>query len=146
MLQTLPTISFSPPYSQGISLETALNGPYPPKWRDTREVLTRTSAKIICRINWPGYYPFHAPMNVFDETSQRNPLSKDRLAKNIAKIVIKMLRVNERMSQNTNGKEQWVIRPGLPLSNVILADFRHVSSGSWQPGLFIVESDITRDA
>ncbi|KAI0703570.1 hypothetical protein BC835DRAFT_1318156 [Cytidiella melzeri] len=133
-----PSIDFNVSSARGISLEAAISRSCPAEWEiESMDRLSASSTKITLRILWPGYQPVGKSINISDDTYDRKPITKSKLAYNIAKMVMKTVQEHSNRRQSSAGHEAWAIGPHLSPSEIILAELRHVSEGSWQPALFI---------
>ncbi|KAI0345994.1 hypothetical protein BDW22DRAFT_1353648 [Trametopsis cervina] len=96
-------------------------------------VLNETGTKIAIRILWPGYQPWVQHMHAYDHTNSRQPITKSRLAYDIARLV--KLFVNDMsQAQSTEVSRDWWVS-NFVFEDLILLELRNVSAGSWQPVL-----------
>ncbi|PSS37256.1 hypothetical protein PHLCEN_2v894 [Hermanssonia centrifuga] len=104
--------------------------------RATYPTLTTTSMKITIRINWPGYPPWAQQMHAFTHASVSEPITKQRLAYDIARLVNLFLNdmANVQSMDRSAPGIAWSV-PNIRLDDLVLLELRHVSTGSWQPVL-----------
>ncbi|KIK53907.1 hypothetical protein GYMLUDRAFT_178209, partial [Collybiopsis luxurians FD-317 M1] len=89
---------------------------------------------------WPGYDPWSRAILSKDLRSPPGPITKAKLAKNIAKCVQRFLQEKHKKSAE-NVESRWPASgsdPGsthIKLEDLILVSLHNVSKGSWQPQL-----------
>ncbi|EKM52702.1 uncharacterized protein PHACADRAFT_211921 [Phanerochaete carnosa HHB-10118-sp] len=129
----LPSIRFVHNNIPAIRLRDALASPNLPGLRGARTAptLSNTGMRVTLRIHWPGYPNWRQEngIDLFDHTYQANPLTFERIAHKVARLV-KMF--YDDMQHNVGTEPSWQLQ-GIPFDNLYLVELRHVSRGSWQP-------------
>ncbi|KAI0789015.1 hypothetical protein BC629DRAFT_1513551 [Irpex lacteus] len=94
--------------------------------------------KITIRILWPGYCDSDLQISVRNDKRNAQPITKPKLAFNVCKVILRIIKELSHQSPIVSGQEQWVIPSDVSPKDVVLAQLRHVSRGSWQPVLYVV--------
>ncbi|KAI0802101.1 hypothetical protein BC629DRAFT_1496648, partial [Irpex lacteus] len=88
IFQPRPPIRFSDDGRWGMRLKRALDMDFRGMVdAGAQAVLSETGTKVAIRILWPGYLPWAQHMHAFDHTNARQPITKSRLAYDIARLV-----------------------------------------------------------
>ncbi|KAG6865710.1 hypothetical protein C0991_012526 [Blastosporella zonata] len=93
---------------------------------------------ISVRIQWPGYRPWSRQIPTKDFRSPPQPITKAKLAKNIAKCVERFLSARTGTPLEDDVDPRWKVGPRnyeIKLEDLYLVSMHHVSMGSWQPHL-----------
>ncbi|KAH8832438.1 hypothetical protein DL96DRAFT_1457686 [Flagelloscypha sp. PMI_526] len=92
---------------------------------------------VSIRLEWPGYRQWSRQIPTKDFRSPPGPITRAKLAKNVAKCVQRF--IAERMNHSdADADPRWRIGTGpehIKLEDLILVSMHHVSMGSWQPQL-----------
>ncbi|TFK39968.1 hypothetical protein BDQ12DRAFT_698016 [Crucibulum laeve] len=91
---------------------------------------------VSIRLEWPGYRQWSRQIPTKDFRSPPGPITKAKLAKNVAKCVQRFIdeRKNQPLEEETDVR--WKIgHPHITLDDIVLVSIHHVSLGSWQPHL-----------
>jgi len=92
---------------------------------------------ISVRIEWPGYLPWNNSLLTRDYRKTPGPITKGRLAKNLASCIYKFIekkKTTRRMEIDAD--PVWRIGDRrIKYEDLILVSLHHVSQGSWQPQL-----------
>lgn len=93
---------------------------------------------ISVRIQWPGYRQWSRQIPTKDFRSPPQPITKAKLAKNIAKCVERFLAARMGHQLEDDADPRWKVgsrQNEIKLDDLILVSMHHVSMGSWQPHL-----------
>ncbi|KAG6877147.1 hypothetical protein C0993_009940 [Termitomyces sp. T159_Od127] len=126
------------PNECGISLIDALHSRVRRLQQRDEPVFEGRGPSISVRIQWPGYRPWSRQIPTKDFRSPPQPITKAKLAKNIAKCVERFLsaRMNAQLEDEVDPR--WKVGPRnheIKLEDLYLVSMHHVSMGSWQPQL-----------
>ncbi|KAG6891269.1 hypothetical protein C0995_008521 [Termitomyces sp. Mi166 len=125
----------------GISLIDALHSRVRRLRQRDEPVFEGRGPSISVRIQWPGYRPWSRQIPTKDFRSPPQPITKAKLAKNIAKCVERFLsdvkaRTGTPLEDDVDPR--WKVGPRnyeIKLEDLYLVSMHHVSMGSWQPHL-----------
>ncbi|KAI0087828.1 hypothetical protein BDY19DRAFT_226246 [Irpex rosettiformis] len=132
--QPRPSIKFSDDGRWGMKLKRALDMDFRGMPDSAAQaVLSETGTKVAIRILWPGYLPWTQHMHAFDHTNARQPITKSRLAYDIARLV-KLFYDDMQHAQSSEASADWWVSR-MRFEDLILLELRNVSAGSWQPVL-----------
>ena len=85
---------------------------------------------------WPGYQPFHKQVPTRDYTHERRMISKEKLAKVVARSVKQFLDTMNEQVMQVGSDMRWRVGPlNVKVDDIVLVSLHHVSQGSWQPNL-----------
>ncbi|RDX48257.1 hypothetical protein OH76DRAFT_1352884 [Lentinus brumalis] len=88
---------------------------------------------VSIRLNWPGYAPWSRQIPTRDFRSPPHPITRAKLAKNVAKTIHRFIQEMESQSQEDAGEAKWRVGSrGIKLEDLMLVGLQHVSMGSWQ--------------
>lgn len=91
---------------------------------------------ISIRLEWPCYRPWSRQIPTRDFKSPPGPITRAKLAKNIAKNVDRFIQEKSKSNIEDDSDGQWRVGPGgIKLDDLVLVSLHHVSRGSWQPHL-----------
>ncbi|KAG2122112.1 hypothetical protein DEU56DRAFT_78395 [Suillus clintonianus] len=124
------------PSELGISLEEILE-------KNSRRLSDRDDLvfegggrSISLRIEWPGYLSWNCQLPTRDYRKTPGPITKARLAKNLATCIRKFVRKMATHHMEAGADPMWRISPRrIKFEDLILVSLDHVSQGSWQPQL-----------
>ncbi|KAF9236046.1 hypothetical protein BU15DRAFT_64324 [Melanogaster broomeanus] len=92
------------------------------------------------RVLWPGYHPWHKTVATMDWRKARAPITRSKLAEGVA-IAIRDMIGKHRNKPYDRDYAAWNVGPsGIQLSDIVLVCLRHVSKGSWQPELCLLQA------
>ncbi|KAI0269024.1 hypothetical protein BGY98DRAFT_1016625 [Russula aff. rugulosa BPL654] len=138
-IQLEPCINFymSKPDELGIPLKDALHGRFArlverdePMFKDRG----LTTTKI--RINWPGYNPWSRQIPIRDFRSPPGPITRSKLAKNVAKCVRRFIVEHRGRPMEEDGESIWALGARkIEINDLVLVRLDHVSKNSWQAQL-----------
>ncbi|KAJ7257941.1 hypothetical protein B0H12DRAFT_464314 [Mycena haematopus] len=145
------------PSECGIPLSDALHSRVRRLLRRDETVFEGRGPSVSIRLEWPGYRQWSRQIPTKDFRSPPGPITRAKLAKNVAKCVQRFIQVRfsptmeckpgdlyalsqERHSQpmEDDADARWRVGPGpnqIKLEDLILVSIHHVSMGSWQPHL-----------
>lgn len=136
-----PPITFSAlgPTEEGIPLEDAIHNPFCLNGRDDLMFVGR-GPSISIRLNWPGYPSWSRQIPTRDFRSPPGPITRAKLAKNIAQVVIRFIEEHQAYQTDDNSKPSWRVGPhAIQHNDLILLRLEHVTKSSWQPHFRLVK-------
>lgn len=133
---TPSTIEFIVDGESGARLSDVLEGNWTGfEGRDDRSLFGSDRSQIFLRVHLVGCSPWNSKINITDFTAGRRPITRARLATEVAKGLSKFI-----AREKLNGHDAGHPRCGwgdVSLRNVILTRITRVSVASWQPELFL---------
>ncbi|KAI9461492.1 hypothetical protein HD554DRAFT_1513184 [Boletus coccyginus] len=120
----------------GISLDDALRQRL--KHLNDKEDLMFVSCgpSVSIRIQWPCYAPWSKQIPTKDFKTPRGPITRAKLAKNIATCIRHFVDSVEDKPMEAESDRRWKIgKRYIKVEDLILVSLHHVSKGSWQPQL-----------
>ncbi|KAG5650837.1 hypothetical protein H0H81_010867 [Sphagnurus paluster] len=126
------------PDEYGIPLTDALHSRVRRLRSHEEYVFEGRGPSISVRIQWPGYQYWSRQIPTKDFRCPPQPITKAKLAKNIAKCVQRFLDARENKPLDDDVPACWKVgkRPNeIKFEDLILVSMHHVSMGSWQPQL-----------
>ncbi|TBU27237.1 hypothetical protein BD309DRAFT_863201 [Dichomitus squalens] len=88
---------------------------------------------VSIRLNWPGYAPWSRQIPTRDFRSPPQPITRAKLARNVAKTVQRFIQEMENQTMEDPSEVKWRVGTrGIRLEDLILVGLQHVSMGSWQ--------------
>ncbi|EIW79211.1 hypothetical protein CONPUDRAFT_83494 [Coniophora puteana RWD-64-598 SS2] len=92
---------------------------------------------VSIRIQWPGYASWTRQIPTKDFRTPKQPITREKLAKNIANCVKRFIEGMEKKPMEDDEDPKWRVggRNSIKLEDLILVSVHHVSQGSWQPQL-----------
>ncbi|KAI0041056.1 hypothetical protein FA95DRAFT_1501953 [Auriscalpium vulgare] len=124
------------PEEQGISLADALHNRFARLDRRDEPMFIDRGPSISVRINWPGYQPWSRQIPTRDFRNPPGPITRAKLAKNVAKSVQRFIQEHKNRAMEEEGEEEWMVGPQkIDLFDLVLIRLDHVSKGSWQAQL-----------
>ncbi|KAH7929125.1 hypothetical protein BV22DRAFT_1126045 [Leucogyrophana mollusca] len=120
----------------GIPLESAV-GRRIDCLRDKDEpVFEGCGPSVSIRLGWPGYFPRHKQIPTMDYRKPKGPITKAKLAKNIASLLRRFMNEMEKQAMDEDADPAWRVGgQHIRFEDLILVSLHHVSQGSWQPQL-----------
>ncbi|KAF9048219.1 hypothetical protein BDZ89DRAFT_1089137 [Hymenopellis radicata] len=87
---------------------------------------------------WPGYRPWSRQIPTKDFRSPPGPITRAKLAKNVAKCVQRFIAERQSIAMEDDGDPRWRVGSSqgtIRVEDLVLVSLHHVSMGSWQPHL-----------
>ncbi|TFY76503.1 hypothetical protein EWM64_g7510 [Hericium alpestre] len=124
------------PYEEGISMNDALHNRFSRLHDRDEAMFKERGPSISVRINWPGYAPWSRQIPTRDFRNPPGPITRAKLAKNVAKSVQRFIQDHEHRPMEEDGEPQWRVGRGrIDVFDIVLVRLEHVSKGSWQAQL-----------
>ncbi|KAI0027060.1 hypothetical protein K488DRAFT_63073 [Vararia minispora EC-137] len=141
--QLEPPIFFSSlrPELDGFALSDALAGRFSSLVNGSDHVFRDRGPSIALRLQWPGYPSWSRQIPTRDFRSPAGgPVTRAKLAKNIAKSVSRFIAEHASRPMEQDADPAWRVGgEGIQLSDLALIRLDHVSKGSWQVQLCLLE-------
>ncbi|KAF9789559.1 hypothetical protein BJ322DRAFT_543148 [Thelephora terrestris] len=123
---------------KGIRLSDALEK----RWgdfegRDDSPLSGENRAQITLRVLIVGCPPWESKISTVDYTSKRQPITLEKLANDVARSVKRFLERETEKGHDDHSTCHW--QNTMLLSNMYLTRLVRVSTGSWQPELFVAQ-------
>ncbi|KAJ8515718.1 hypothetical protein ONZ45_g6883 [Pleurotus djamor] len=131
----------------GISLQDALHSKVKQLHGRDETVFQQRGPSVSIRLEWPGYRQWSRQIPTKDFRSPPGPITKAKLAKNVAKCVQRFIEerhnhmledesaVKWRVGVNNNNR---LVTNRITFDDLVLVSIHHVSMGSWQPQLRVI--------
>jgi len=120
----------------GMPLRSALRGVYSGLSGRDDPMFVGSRTSISIRLEWPGYAPWAQQMRTKDWRRKPSPITKAKLATEVAKKVDRFLKD---MHHNPRNSHWTPSSPGpVDVSRLALVALEHVSMASWQPHLRLI--------
>ncbi|KII85834.1 hypothetical protein PLICRDRAFT_115115 [Plicaturopsis crispa FD-325 SS-3] len=127
------------PDEWGIPLTDALRTIHRRLHDRDEQVFQHRGPSVSIRIEWPGYAPWSRQIPTKDFRNPPGPITRQKLAKNIAKNVQRFLDHAAKKAMDEEADGRWRIGPrGIKFEDLALVSLHHVSMGSWQPHLRLI--------
>ncbi|KAI9511593.1 hypothetical protein F5148DRAFT_1280687 [Russula earlei] len=124
------------PDELGISLRDAMHGRYARLVAREEPMFRERGPSISVRINWPGFQPWSRQIPTRDFRNPPGPITRAKLAKNVAKSVARFIGEHKGRAMEEDGDPAWLVGPGkIDVFDLVLVRLDHVSKGSWQAQL-----------
>ncbi|KAK7027973.1 hypothetical protein VNI00_015059 [Paramarasmius palmivorus] len=127
------------PSECGISLTDALHSRVRRLENRDETVFEGRGPSVSIRLEWPGYRQWSRQIPTKDFKSPPGPITKAKLAKNVAKCVQRFIAERQNQHLEEDAHQRWRVGgPGssyIKLEELVLVSMHHVSMGSWQPHL-----------
>ncbi|KIM68015.1 hypothetical protein SCLCIDRAFT_13717 [Scleroderma citrinum Foug A] len=133
-----PTIYFfsNGPHEWGIALEDALRFRLKNLQDKDDPMFEGCGPSVSIRIEWPGYRPWTKQIPTMDFKTPKGPITRAKLAKNIANCIRRFVEWAEKQSMEADADRKWRVgRKYIKMEHLMLVSLHHVSKGSWQPQL-----------
>jgi hypothetical protein len=133
-----PSIHFymQKPDEEGIPLKDAMHGRFARLVSRDEPMFQERGPSISVRINWPGYQPWSRQIPTRDFRNPPGPITRAKLAKNVAKSVARFIAEHKGRQMEEDGDLAWLVGPGkIDVFDLVLVRLDHVSKGSWQAQL-----------
>ncbi|KAF8159624.1 hypothetical protein B0H34DRAFT_796852 [Crassisporium funariophilum] len=122
----------------GISLQDALHSRTKNLVDRDQTVFEGRGPSVSIRLEWPGYRQWSRQIPTKDFRSPPGPITIAKLAKNVAKCVLRFIQDRKAHPMEDESDQRWRIGDGpndIKLDDLVLVSIHHVSLGSWQPHL-----------
>ncbi|KAH9993734.1 hypothetical protein BJV74DRAFT_366639 [Russula compacta] len=127
------------PDEEGIPLRDAMHGRFARLLSRDEPMFKERGPSISVRINWPGYQPWSRQIPTRDFRNPPGPITRAKLAKNVAKSVSRFIVEHKGRQMEEDGDPAWVVGPGkIDVYDLVLVRLDHVSKGSWQAQLQLI--------
>ncbi|KAH7929118.1 hypothetical protein BV22DRAFT_1102685 [Leucogyrophana mollusca] len=132
-----PIIFFADdPHEWGIPLEDALRARMKRLMGKDDHMFEDCGPSVSIRIQWPGYDAWTRQIPTKDFRVPKGPITKGKLAKNIANCVKRFIEKMEKEPMHEDADKRWRVGPRhIKIEDLILVSLHHISQGSWQPQL-----------
>ncbi|EEB97984.1 hypothetical protein MPER_02592 [Moniliophthora perniciosa FA553] len=117
---------------------------------ELKAVTNHRGPSVSIRLEWPGYRQWSRQIPTKDFKSPPGPITKAKLAKNVAKSVQRFIseRQNEIVEEDTD--RSWRVggpeTPYIKLEDLVLVSMHNVYMGSWQPQLRLCRASGSQQA
>ncbi|KAL4072962.1 hypothetical protein V8B97DRAFT_1869837 [Scleroderma yunnanense] len=126
----------SHPEEWGITLEDALRFRLKNLQDKDDPMFEGCGPSVSIRIEWPGYRPWTKQIPTMDFKTPKGPITRGKLAKNIANCVRRFVEWAEKQCMEADADRRWRVgKKYLKMEDLMLVSLHHVSKGSWQPQL-----------
>lgn len=136
-----PSIHFymQKPDEEGIPLKDAMHGRFARLVSRDEPMFQERGPSISVRVNWPGYQPWSRQIPTRDFRNPPGPITRAKLAKNVAKSVARFVSEHKGRPMEEDGDPAWLVGAGkIDVFDLVLVRLDHVSKGSWQAQLQLV--------
>lgn len=117
----------------GIPLRDALTGKYIRLLGRDDPMFRERGPSVSIRLRWPGYGNWSRQIPTKDFRSPPCPITRSKLAKNIARTVERFIKEKSRTAMDPDEDPRWKVGPGcITIDDLVLVGLQHVSKGSWQ--------------
>jgi hypothetical protein len=121
------------PAECGIPLRDALTGKYIRLVGRDDAMFRERGPSVSIRLKWPGYGNWSRQIPTKDFRSPPCPITRSKLAKNIARTVERFIKEKYRAVMDPDEDPRWRVGPGhITIDDLVLVGLQHVSKGSWQ--------------
>ncbi|EGN96574.1 hypothetical protein SERLA73DRAFT_58553 [Serpula lacrymans var. lacrymans S7.3] len=122
------------PYEWGISLDDALRQRTKHLLGKDELMFENCGPSVSIRIQWPCYAPWSRQIPTKDFKNPKGPITKAKLAKNIAKCVSRFIEDNHTKRMEDDSDKRFRVGANyIKLEDLMLVSLHHISQGSWQP-------------
>jgi len=121
------------PVGCGIPLRDALNSKFMRLAGRDDLMFVNRGPSVSIRLMWPGYAPWSRQIPTRDFRTPPGPITRAKLAKNVAKTVQRFIDDMEGRRLEDEAEARWRVgKNHIQLDNLVLVGLQHVSMGSWQ--------------
>lgn len=121
------------PAECGIPLRDALTGKYIKLVGRDDPMFRERGPSVSIRLRWPGYGNWSRQIPTKDFRSPPCPITRSKLAKNIARTVERFIKEKARVQMDPEEDPRWKVGLGhITIDDLSLVGLQHVSKGSWQ--------------
>ncbi|KAH9940945.1 uncharacterized protein BXZ73DRAFT_42374, partial [Epithele typhae] len=130
------------PHGCGIALEDAIKQRYSRLEGRDDPMFEGRGPSVSIRLNWPGYAPWSRQIPTRDFRSPPHPITRAKLAKNVAKTVKRFIEEMSTQKMEDAAEADWKVggKHGIALEHLMLVGLQHVSMGSWQAHVRLIRS------
>ncbi|THH28581.1 hypothetical protein EUX98_g5612 [Antrodiella citrinella] len=97
------------------------------------QVFIKRGPSVSLRFEWPGYAPWSRQIPTKDFKTPPQPITRSKLAKNVAKTVARLLSDLESRPLEAEADSRWRVGVGrITIDDLDIIGLQHVSMGSWQ--------------
>ncbi|KIJ60484.1 hypothetical protein HYDPIDRAFT_98644 [Hydnomerulius pinastri MD-312] len=126
----------SQPSEWGISLGDALKARLKQLKDKDEAVFIGCGPSVSIRLQWPGYRPWTKQIPTMDFKTPKRPITKAKLAKNIANCVRRFIEMTGKQAIDADVDRRWRVgKQNIEVEDLMLVSLHHVTAGSWQPQL-----------
>ncbi|KLO19283.1 hypothetical protein SCHPADRAFT_818339 [Schizopora paradoxa] len=131
-------VSTSQGNKPGIALRDAITSKFMRLVDRDEHLFQGCGPSISVRLSWTGYQPWSRQIPTRDFRSPPGPITKSKLAKNVAKSVQRFIEEHKDREMEPGSDTRWAVGPGkIDVDDLLLVRMEHVSMGSWQAILHI---------
>lgn len=124
------------PDQWGISLDDALKAKMKDLLNKDDSMFEDCGPSVSIRLQWPGYRAWTKQIPTMDFKSPKGPITRAKLAKNIANCVKRFIEEKEKERMEMEADRRWRVGTRyIRMEDLILVSLHHISKGSWQPQL-----------
>ncbi|OCH87372.1 hypothetical protein OBBRIDRAFT_736260 [Obba rivulosa] len=121
------------PSGCGIPLRDALNSRFMRLMGRDDLMFQNRGPSVSIRLMWPGYAPWSRQIPTRDFRSPPGPITRSKLAKNVAKTIQRFIDEMEGRRMEDETEARWRVgKNHIQLDDLLLVGLQHVSMGSWQ--------------
>ncbi|KAI0741532.1 hypothetical protein C8Q80DRAFT_1110611 [Daedaleopsis nitida] len=121
------------PIGCGILLKDAFSSKFSSLEGRDDSMFAGRGPSVSIRLNWPGYAPWSRQIPTRDFRSPPQPITRAKLARNVAKTVLRFIQEMENQQQEDPSEARWRVGSrAIHLEDLALVGLQHVSMGSWQ--------------
>lgn len=124
------------PDQWGVSLDDALRAKLKDLLDKDDNMFENCGPSVSIRLQWPGYRAWTKQIPTMDFKSPKGPITRGKLAKNIASCVQRFIEEKEKERMEVEADRRWRVGTRyIKVEDLILVSLHHISKGSWQPQL-----------
>ncbi|KAG2122111.1 hypothetical protein DEU56DRAFT_917912 [Suillus clintonianus] len=124
------------PDQWGIALQDALRAKVQNLLDKDDNMFEDCGPSVSIRLQWPGYRAWTKQIPTMDFKSPKGPITRAKLAKNIANCVKRFIEEKEKERMEMEADRRWRVGTRhIRMEDLILVSLHHISKGSWQPQL-----------
>ncbi|KAG1869526.1 hypothetical protein F4604DRAFT_888023 [Suillus subluteus] len=124
------------PDQWGIALEDALKTNMKDLLDKYDNMFENCGPSVSIRLQWPGYRAWTRQIPTMDFKSPKGPITRAKLAKNIANCVKRFIEEKEKERMEMEADRRWKVGTRyIRMEDLILVSLHHIAKGSWQPQL-----------
>ncbi|KAI0644171.1 hypothetical protein C8Q79DRAFT_131748 [Trametes meyenii] len=121
------------PTGLGIPLKDAISSRFMQLVDRDDSMFEGRGPSVSIRLNWPGYAPWTRQIPTKDFRSPPHPITRSKLARNVAKVIKRFIDETQDLSQEDETMARWRVGKNyIKLEDLMLVGLQHVSMGSWQ--------------
>ncbi|KAI0666752.1 hypothetical protein C8Q78DRAFT_1072139 [Trametes maxima] len=128
------------PDGMGIPLKDAISSRFMQLVNRDDSMFEGRGPSVSIRLNWPGYAPWTRQIPTKDFRSPPHPITRSKLARNVAKVIKRFIDEMQDLSQEDESMARWRVGKNyIKLEDLMLVGLQHVSMGSWQAHVRLVK-------